>query len=52
MPSSASWSTRLLLRGSTIGSPGPMTDVDGLRNTTGLAGGSAPAPPISLTWSA
>ena len=49
MPSSASWSTRSLSRGSRTGSPGPTTDVDGLRNTTGLAGASVP---ISAAWSA
>ena len=35
--SSASWSTRLLSRGSRTASPGPTTEVAGLRKTTGFS---------------
>ena len=47
--SSASWWTSADQCGRTIGSSGPMTDVFGLRNSSGDVGTSLP---ISRTWSA
>jgi hypothetical protein len=40
---------RLLMDGYAIGSPGPITDVDGFRKTSGSSGTSVP---ISAAWSA
>ena len=46
--SSPSWSTRVLDAGYGMGSPGPMTDVDGLMKMIGSSGTS---PPISWACS-
>jgi hypothetical protein len=40
--SSPSWSTRWLIGSSRIGSRGPITAVEGLRNTSGSSGTSIP----------
>ena len=40
--SSPSYSMRLLMEGNMMGSPGPTTDVDGFRNTSGSSGTSVP----------
>jgi len=46
--SSASWSTRSEMLGYGMGSPGPMTEVEGFRKISGSSGTS---PPISSAWS-
>ncbi len=48
--SSASWCTLVLPGGMRMASPGPITEVEGLRKISGSAGASPV--PISFTWSA
>jgi hypothetical protein len=50
--SSTSWCTLVLPGGIRIASPGPITDVEGLRNISGAFGASPVRAAISATWSA